>query len=95
MRRLIVGFLVVVALLMPSADDGWSQKTHSRARATQQEHAQIYLIRGLFGVFSTGMDEMAAQLKTQGYSNVTLWSWTESKLNAGRETRRSREAPLR
>jgi hypothetical protein len=33
--------------------------------------------RGLFGVFSTGMDQMAAQLKAQGYSNVSLWSWTD------------------
>ncbi|ARP98534.1 hypothetical protein DFP91_4344 [Pseudorhodoplanes sinuspersici] len=77
MRRSIVGFLLVVALLVPLASDGWSQKGHDRSRATQQEHAQIYLIRGLFGVFSTGMDEMAAQLKAQGYTNVTLWSWTD------------------
>jgi hypothetical protein len=77
MRRSIVGFLLVAVLLVPSADHGWSQKGHTRPRATQQEHAQIYLIRGLFGVFSTGMDEMAAQLKTQGYGNVTLWSWTD------------------
>jgi len=48
-----------------------------RAPATTVEAAQIYLIRGLFGVFSTGMDQMAAQFKAQGYSNVTLWSWTD------------------
>ena len=52
-------------------------QTMRRAPAVQVEHAQIYLIRGLFGVFSTGMDQMAAQLKAQGYSNVTLWSWTD------------------
>jgi hypothetical protein len=50
---------------------------HNRAPAIQVEQAQIYLIRGLFGVFSTGMDQMAAQFKAQGYSNVSLWSWTD------------------
>ncbi len=50
---------------------------HNRAPATTVEAAQIYLIRGLFGVFSTGMDQMAAQFKAQGYSNVSLWSWTD------------------
>ena len=50
---------------------------HNRPPAVQVEQAQIYLIRGLFGVFSTGMDQMAAQFKAQGYGNVTLWSWTD------------------
>ncbi|MGV3634772.1 MAG: alpha/beta hydrolase [Pseudorhodoplanes sp.] len=50
---------------------------YTRAPANTVEAAQIYLIRGLFGVFSTGMDQMAAQFKAQGYSNVTLWSWTD------------------
>ena len=50
---------------------------HAPPDATQVEHAQIYLIRGLFGVFSTGMDQMAAQFKAQGYSNASLWSWTD------------------
>ncbi len=50
---------------------------HTRPPAVQVEQAQIYLIRGLFGVFSSGMDQMAAQFKAQGYSNVSLWSWTD------------------
>lgn len=59
---------------------GWrevSAQTRHRAPAVEIEHAQIYLIRGLFGVFSTGMDQMAARLKAQGYQNVSLWSWTD------------------
>jgi hypothetical protein len=50
---------------------------HNRPPAVQVEQAQIYLIRGLFGVFSSGMDQMAAQFRAQGYSNVSLWSWTD------------------
>ena len=53
------------------------QRPHTRPPAIQVEEAQIYLIRGLFGVFSTGMDQMAAQFKAQGYSHTTLWSWTD------------------
>ena len=56
---------------------GATTQTMRRAPAVEVEHAQIYLIRGLFGVFSSGMDQMAAQLKAQGYSNVSLWSWTD------------------
>ncbi len=50
---------------------------HTRSAATTVEASQIYLIRGLFGVFSSGMDQMAAQFKAQGYTNVSLWSWTD------------------
>ena len=63
--------------LMPSAVWGQLRPPHTRPPAVQVEQAQIYLIRGLFGVFSTGMDEMSAQFKAQGYSNVSLWSWTD------------------
>jgi hypothetical protein len=57
----------------------WSQQRppHNRPPAVQVEQAQIYLIRGLFGVFSSGMDQLAAQFKAQGYSHVSLWSWTD------------------
>ncbi len=75
-RRTIAGFGLGAALTAFAGYEAWTQ-TMRRAPATQVEHAQIYLIRGLFGVFSTGMDQMAAQLKAQGYSNVTLWSWTD------------------
>lgn len=74
-RRVLASVLFAALLAIPAAIDAVSQ--HSRPAATQTEHAQIYLIRGLFGVFSSGMDEMTAQLKAQGYSNVTIWSWTD------------------
>lgn len=74
-RRDFTFFAAAAALsAMPS---GALAQRPQRAPATTVEAAQIYLIRGLFGVFSTGMDQMAAQFKAQGYSNVTLWSWTD------------------
>lgn len=72
-RRAIAAFTLATAL----APFVGAAQTMRRAPAVQVEQAQIYLIRGLFGVFSTGMDQMAAQLKAQGYSNVSLWSWTD------------------
>jgi hypothetical protein len=74
--RRIFAALPLAAAFSAISSPGWPQATR-RAPAVQVEQAQIYLIRGLFGVFSTGMDQMAAQLKAQGYSNVSLWSWTD------------------
>ena len=73
-RRTFAAFPLAAAL---TAIAGYEAPAQRRAPAVQVEQAQIYLIRGLFGVFSTGMDQMAAQLKAQGYSNVSLWSWTD------------------
>src|SRR5690349_9731678 len=40
---------------------------------------QIYLLRGLFGIFSLGMDSLAAKLQAQGYK-PNLYSWTDASL---------------
>lgn len=78
-RRDFTAFAAASALSAVPLHAVWSQQRvpHNRAPAIQVEAAQIYLIRGLFGVFSTGMDQMAAQFRAQGYSNVSLWSWTD------------------
>jgi hypothetical protein len=76
-RRAFTALAATAAL--SAITPAWAQqrKPNNRAPATTVEDAQIYLIRGLFGVFSSGMDEMAAQFKAQGYQNVSLWSWTD------------------
>ena len=76
-RRRFTTFAAVAALCAIPLHEGISTTRPQRVPATEVEQAQIYLIRGLFGVFSSGMDEMAAQFKAQGYSNVSLWSWTD------------------
>jgi hypothetical protein len=43
----------------------------------QPEAARIYLLRGLFGIFSTGMDQLAGKLSAQGYRPV-LMNWTDA-----------------
>jgi hypothetical protein len=78
-RRDFTLFAAASALSAIPLHAGLSQQRppHNRAPALQVEQAQIYLIRGLFGVFSSGMDQLAAQFKAQGYSNASLWSWTD------------------
>lgn len=78
-RRHFTAFAAGAALAAIPLRTVFSQQRppHARAPALQVEQAQIYLIRGLFGVFSSGMDQMASQFKAQGYSNVSLWSWTD------------------
>ena len=75
-RRWLATLALIAGVGVLPLHDATTQ-TMRRAPAVEVEHAQIYLIRGLFGVFSSGMDQMAAQLKAQGYSNVSLWSWTD------------------
>jgi len=75
-RRRFAALSLMAGVCVLPLHDGTTQ-TMRRAPAVQVEHAQIYLIRGLFGVFSSGMDQMAAQLRAQGYPNVSLWSWTD------------------
>jgi len=75
-RRWLATLALIAGVGVLPLQDATTQ-TMRRAPAVEVEHAQIYLIRGLFGVFSSGMDQMAAQLNAQGYSNVSLWSWTD------------------
>jgi len=76
-RRRLFGLAAASALCAVPVQGAMTATSRKRAPAVDVEEAQIYLIRGLFGVFSSGMDEMAAQFKAQGYSNVSLWSWTD------------------
>jgi hypothetical protein len=49
-----------------------------------QAETRVYLLRGWFGVFSTGMDELAADLKTKGVQADAIghlsWKSTVSKI---------------
>jgi hypothetical protein len=73
-RRMLLTIAASAALgaLVPRA--GWAQAPRPAPRVAPED-AQIYLIRGLFGVFSTGMDQLASQFRAQGYSHAALWMW--------------------
>lgn len=52
-----------------------SHHSHSQpAPANAPNQADIYLLRGLFNIYSLGMDSLAAKLRAQGYApTVTTW----------------------
>jgi hypothetical protein len=59
-----------VAMAMAGVLSGFATtNTHAQtqAPALAVPQAQIYLVRGLFGVFSLGMDQLALKLKEQGF----------------------------
>ncbi|HLL27534.1 MAG TPA: alpha/beta hydrolase [Xanthobacteraceae bacterium] len=43
--------------------------------------ARIYMLRGLFGIFSLGIDKLAAKLRAQGYDPIIL-GWEQWSLAA-------------
>lgn len=53
----------------------------------------IYLLRGLFNVFSLGMDDLAAKLQEQGFSavvdNHASWSALAERIIAARKRAQS------
>lgn len=72
LRGLIAAAFCGLFLALPTS------QAHAQAQRASSsngvEDAEIYLLRGLFGVFSLGMDSLAAKLKQQGYSpTVTMW----------------------
>ena len=78
--RRVLASAVLAALLSLSVASAFAQ---SRPPATalpplpKRAETHVYLMRGLLGVFSLGMDDLAVKLNTNGYrSNVYGWdSW--------------------
>lgn len=76
LRCLFAATLLLEAQFI-SADRSHAQSAASGAGAPEQ--AQIYLLRGLFGIYSLGMDSLAAKLKQQGNA-AAVWNWTDAPL---------------
>ncbi|MCZ7641695.1 MAG: hypothetical protein M5U33_01630 [Pseudorhodoplanes sp.] len=72
-RRALVASLVIAGVL--SAPPLQSQTSRP---ARPPDPARIYLLRGLFGVFSHGIDQLAERLNAQGYSTVLL-GWSDAQ----------------
>ena len=67
-----------------------------QAKAKLDTQAQIYLLRGLANVFSRGMDEMGARLRTHGFSPHVLnhRGWQSATDTIARNYRNGRTAPV-
>lgn len=56
-----------------------SHRSHSQVPAAASGDADIYLLRGLFNIYSLGMDSLAEKLRAQGYAPVvTTWDSASS-----------------
>jgi hypothetical protein len=69
--------LAAVLSIPTFAEPARSQQGASAALKKSETH--VYLMRGLFGIFSLGMDDLAGKLKADGYrANVYGWdSWPQ------------------
>jgi hypothetical protein len=67
---------VMVSVLCVAIALLWSSATRAET--------QVYLLRGWFGVFSTGLDDLAAELRSKGIKAETVghlaWKTTASKI---------------
>lgn len=67
-RRSILALVALSGLVLFAS----ANRAHSQAAGAGP--AEIYLLRGLFNIYSLGMDSLAAKLQAQGYSpTVTTW----------------------
>lgn len=78
--RNLLQTLTLTAFLCAAAAFSDSAKAQQRsAAALKKSETHVYLMRGLFGVFSLGMDDLAGKLEADGYrANVYGWdSWQQ------------------
>jgi hypothetical protein len=75
-RVALLGGAMAIAAMV---SDAHAQMRPAVRPPANRDPAQIYLMRGLFGIFSLGMDSLAAKLSAQGY-NPTLLSWTDASV---------------
>ena len=75
-----------------------SRREPDAARLRGSSLPEIYLLRGLFNVFSLGMDDLAAKLQQQGFSavvdNHNSWSAPAERIIAARQAGSKRQIVL-
>lgn len=78
-RLLIVALLAMfsgLAAVAPASANPTAHTNHAKKQppAPKRSETHVYLMRGLFGIFSLGMDDLAGKLNAKGYrSDVYAW----------------------
>jgi hypothetical protein len=87
LRRLLAlaigGVFFFSAIVQAAAQTSFtpSQLSHW-GKSVKSSETKVYLMRGLFGVFSLGMDDLAGKLKAHGFTaNVYPWDDWETIVN--------------
>jgi pimeloyl-ACP methyl ester carboxylesterase len=74
LARLTLLGVMACALLLPLSGSGSRAVAQSGANAAPQ--VRIYMMRGLLGVFSLGIDTLAERLRAQGY-DPRIYAWDQ------------------
>jgi hypothetical protein len=72
----ILTALVGLAAVAPATANPTAHTNHAAKKppAPKRSDTHVYLMRGLFGVFSLGMDDLAGKLNAKGYrSDIYAW----------------------
>ncbi|TCK28266.1 hypothetical protein EV667_2269 [Ancylobacter aquaticus] len=84
-RRLFTLIALTAPIVLLTGPIGHANPAHvphhgqsAAAPLPSRADTHVYLLRGLFGVFSTGLDALAKQLKAQGY-HAELYGWDEAQ----------------
>ena len=65
--RSVVAAVSLAAVLIFSVTSSFAQQHRSRHPNLTRADTHVYLMRGLFGVFSLGMDDLAGKLNNTGF----------------------------
>jgi hypothetical protein len=79
--KIILRALVFAAAISGALYFSSAFSAHAQAVAPADAGSRIYLLRGLFGIFSLGMDKLSAKLREQGYE-PRLIGWEQWPLAA-------------
>jgi hypothetical protein len=71
--RLVSSAFLAVFLALPASTFESSEAQQRRTQAKKAD-THVYLMRGLFGVFSLGIDDLAGKLHKDGY-RATIYGW--------------------
>lgn len=79
LNRLLPAAFLAAAFAVAGAAFETADAQERRAASSSKADTHVYLMRGLFGVFSLGMDDLAQKLKRDGYrAEVYGWdSWEQ------------------
>jgi hypothetical protein len=79
LRRVLMAVAIAAAAFVSTAGPILAQHRSHTPPPPKRAETHVYLMRGLFGIFSLGMDDLAGKLNQHGYqSNLYGWdSWEQ------------------
>lgn len=79
--KVVLRKLLLAAVFLVAVTSLYGPKACAQGVASTAPEAKVYLLRGLFGIFSLGMDQLAIKLREQGYE-PKIYPWEQWSLIA-------------